>query len=97
MAHYKVTKVRKDSPPLNPTHKHIVGVLTEDGAYHTVQEVVDSLAQGDTWATSVEGEPEVEILAQPFCPKQWCMHAPYLATGSGETPLAADIEKLPPG
>jgi hypothetical protein len=96
MATYKVTKVRKESPPLNPAHKHLVGVLTDDGAYHPIQEVVDSIAKGDTWWTAAPEEPQAAIMPEPYCPKPFCMHGPYLASVPGES-LASDLEKLPPG
>jgi hypothetical protein len=96
MAIYKVTKVRKEAPSLNPNHKHIVGVVTEDGVYHSNQVVVDSLASGDSWWTSVPDEPEAEIIRLRCCPQAWCLHAPYLASVPGES-LASDLERLPPG
>jgi hypothetical protein len=96
MAHFKVTRVRKAAPPLNPSHTHIVGVVTDDGVYHPNQEVVDSIASGHAWWTSVPGEPEAAIGPVPHCPKPWCMHGPYLESTPSET-LANDLEKLPPG
>jgi hypothetical protein len=93
---HKVTKVRKESPPLNPNHKHIVGVVTDDGVYHPNQEVAESIASGDVWLTSVPDEPEAEIQVAPFCKHPWCFHKPYLATTPAET-LANDVERLPPG
>ena len=96
MATYRVTKVRKERPALNPNHEHIVGVITDDGVYHTVQEVVDSLGGGDLWVTSAEDAPEATILEAPFCQHEWCLHKPYLASTPGNT-LASDLEKLPRG
>ena len=96
MATYKVTKVRKEAPPLNPSHEHIVGVVTDDGAYHTVREVADSIGQGNTWYTSASGAPEAMIGVELFCTHAWCLHAPYLSSTPGET-LASDLEKLPRG
>ncbi|HTP52163.1 MAG TPA: DUF3892 domain-containing protein [Anaeromyxobacteraceae bacterium] len=96
MASYRVTKVRKEAPALNPSHEHIVGVVTDDGAYHTVQEVVDSIRGGDVWRAFVEGEPEAMIGIEPFCSRPWCMHSPYLSSTPGET-LATDLERLPRG
>jgi hypothetical protein len=95
MASHKVTKVRKEAPALNPSHEHIVGVLTDDGAYHTVQEVADSIAAGDAWETSVPGEQDAPISVQDVCPKGWCMHRPYLSS-NGDS-LASDLERLPRG
>jgi len=95
MSTHRVTKVRKAPPPLNPSHEHIVGVVTEDGAYYTNQQVADSLAAGDVWVAAA-GDAEADILAQPFCPNGWCMHQPYLASVPGNT-LATDLEKLPRG
>jgi hypothetical protein len=96
MTTYRVTKVRKEPPPLNPSHEHIVGVVTDEGAYYTVQQVVDSLATGDVWLASVAGEPEAAITAEPFCSHTWCMHQPYLASVAGNT-LATDLERMPRG
>jgi len=96
MATYKVTKVRKEAPPANPAHKHLVGVLTDDGVYHSIQEVVDSIARGDTWWTAAPGEPEAEIVPLRTCPGQWCQRSPYLQSVPGDS-LASDLEKLPHG
>jgi hypothetical protein len=96
MAIHKVTKVRKEASPMSPPHEHIVGVLTDDGAYHTVQEVVDSIERGDAWEAWVPGEPAAAIRPELACPKGWCMHRPYLTSEGGDT-LAADLEKLPRG
>lgn len=96
MATYKVTRVRKEAPPLNASHEHIVGVLTDDGSYFTNQQVVDSIQAGDVWLASVAGESEAKILAEPFCPKGWCMHQPYLVSVITDT-LATDLERMPRG
>jgi hypothetical protein len=96
MATYKVTKVRKEPPALNPSHDHIVGVLTADGAYYTNQQVAESIQRGDLWVASAPGEPDAEILTQPVCPNGWCMHQPYLASVPSAT-LATDLEKMPRG
>jgi len=96
MATYKVTKVRKAAPALNPSHEHIVGVLTDDGAYHTVQEVADSIKAGNVWLTSVAGELDAVIGVDLFCRHGWCMHAPYLSSSPTES-LATDLEKMPRG
>jgi len=95
MATYNVTKVRKEAPALNPSHEHIVGVLTDDGAFHTNREVAASIEAGDTWQTLVEGE-SAPIGVDPHCRHKWCMHAPYLSTTPSAT-LATDLEKLPRG
>ncbi len=96
MTVHKVTKVRKEAPALNPSHEHVVGVVTDDGVYHTVQEVVDSIGRGDQWQASAPGEPEAPIRPEPFCPGDWCMQRPYLSSEPG-TSLATDLEKLPRG
>lgn len=96
MKTYRVTKVRKEAPPLNESHKHIVGVITEDGAYHTNQEVVDSIRSGDVWLACAADELPAPLLPQDVCPHGWCMHQPYLASVPGAT-LATDLEKLPRG
>jgi len=93
MANFKVTKVRK-APAANQAHKHIVGLVTDGGAEHTVQQVLESLARGDSWWTAVPGEPEAEIMRIPTCTKAWCMHGPYLTSTPGES-LASDLERLP--
>ena len=96
MATFKVTRVRREYPPLNRSHQHIVGVVTDDGVFHTNQEVVDSLAAGHTWRTLVPDEPEAEILPEPHCSKPWCLHSPYLSSTPGPS-LATDLERMPPG
>ena len=96
MASYTVTKVRKEAPSGNPSHEHIVGVVTTDGAYHTNQEVATSIANGDVWQALVQGEREALIKVDPFCPRAWCVLQPYLSTVLGDT-LATDLEKLPRG
>jgi hypothetical protein len=96
MASYKVTRVRKERPALNPDHEHLVGVLTGDGAYHTVQEVVASIERGDQWFTSLPGEQDAAILVEDSCRHGWCMHRPYLSSAGNDT-LATDLEKMPRG
>ena len=96
MANYKVTKVRKEAPAQNPSHEHIIGVVTDDGVYHPIQEVVDSIVAGHEWHASVPGEPPALLRAEPFCSQGWCMHRPYLSSEPGTT-LATDLEKMPRG
>jgi hypothetical protein len=95
MATYKVTRVRKEASSLRPSHEHIVGVVTDDGAYHTVPEVVASITVGDLWETSVPGERDVPIVVEEHCPGDWCMLRPYLSS-TGDS-LASSLEKLPRG
>jgi len=94
MAIFRVTKVRKEAMPLDPKHEHIVGVQTDDGAYHPLPEVVASIERGDEWRTAAAGEPEAAISVEPYCTKPWCLRAPYLASEPGES-VASDLEKLP--
>jgi len=96
METHNVIKVRKERPVLNPDHEHIVGVVTEDGAYHSIQEVVDSIRLGHLWQTSVAGENKNPIRIDLHCPHSWCLHQPYLSTATAET-LATDLERLPRG
>lgn len=95
MAIYNVTKVRKEAPAQNPSHEHIVGLVTDDGAYHTNQEVAESIRAGNTWQTLVSGETAL-IGVDDYCGYKWCMHAPYLRSTPGPS-LATDLEKLPRG
>ena len=92
----RVTRVRKASPELNPSHEHIVGVLTDDGAYHTVQEVADGILAGEEWLSVVEGEEPAHIKVEDCCPKGWCMFRPYLSSLGGDS-VATDLERLPRG
>ena len=96
MTTHRVTRVRKASPELDPSHEHLVGVLTEDGTYHTVEEVAERIRAGEAWLASAPGEPDAPIWVEDCCPKGWCMHRPYLSSAGGDT-LATDLERMPRG
>ena len=96
MSTFVVHRVRKQALPLDPSHEHVIGVLTEDGAFHSNQEVAESIARGDTWRAATPDGREASIRVEPFCTRGWCMLAPYLATVPSET-LATSLEKLPQG
>ena len=84
MATYNVTKVdmQWSTNAGSKNHEHIVGVKTGAGVYYSNQEVVDSIKAGNTWQTSVEGEPKATIkeYQHTYCPEPKCLHKPYLTT-----------------
>lgn len=93
MATYIVTNVRKESSE-DETHKHIEGVCTDDGTYHTRKEVVDSINQGNTWKTQAEGY-EATIRPIRYCPKGGCLATPYIETNPDSTKMD-NLENLDP-
>ena len=83
MTTYIVTSVRKELSS-DGSHRHIEGVCTQDGTHYTRAEVVDSIDEGDTWETSVDGY-EAVIRPIDFCPRTNCDAAPYIRTNLDST------------
>src|SRR2546421_7350600 len=97
MATYDVTKVRKEKAGTgNNAHEHIIGVIASSGTFSTNQQVVDSIKAGNTWQTSVPGEPKAKIKELRFCPHSACTHTPYLTTHPDHT-TKNNLENLPRG
>lgn len=97
MATYNVTKVRKEKVTIEgSSHEHIIGVVTDAGNYCTNKSVVDSINAGNTWQTSVPGEPKAKIREQTYCPKASCFHKPYLTTYPDHSEKN-NLENLPRG
>jgi hypothetical protein len=83
MAEYIVTKVHKQSSG-DGSHRHIQGVCTEDGTYHSREEVVDSINDGNVWRTRAGGyEERIKILE--YCPEPRCFATPYITTNPDST------------
>ena len=88
---YDVTKVRKEK---SEHHEHIIGVITSANIYYTNQEVVTSIKGGNTWQTSVPGEPKATIKEMAYCPHPACYHKPYLTT-EADSSKKNNLENLP--
>ncbi len=97
MATY-LTKMRKETVRNNAgsSHEHIIGVITNPGAYYTNLDVVDSITALGDWYTSVEGQPKAKIRPLAYCPKADCYHKPYLTTDPDHT-VKNNLENLPRG
>lgn len=93
MATYVVTGVRKALAP-NKMHRHIEGVCTDDGTYHSRRYVVDSIEAGHTWVTRA-GDYEAAIEVIDSCPYPDCPARPYIRTNPDPTELD-NLEDLPP-
>jgi hypothetical protein len=75
------------------SHRHIVGVCTDDRVYHSVRVVVESIGIGDNWRTKVGGfEEAIKVLAE--CPAPGCTAAPYIET-TRRSPRKENLENLP--
>lgn len=94
MATYDVVKVRKESAA--DGHRHIIGVIVAGGAYSTNRTVVDSIKAGNTWQTSVAGEPKAKIKESNSCTRSGCSHKPYLTTAPDHS-TKNNLENLPEG
>lgn len=94
MATFTVIKVRKERAS-DGTHRHIEGVITDDGVHYTRREVVSSIDQGDVWRTSAGGY-SATIGKLPYCVNPNCRAAPYLTTNPASTKLD-NLENLPEG
>ena len=92
MTRYTVTKIRKEWS-VDKTHRHLEGVITEDGTHYTRREVVDSIAEGHTWVTSAGGSV-VRISTVVCCHHAFCYALPYLRTNPRSTGLD-NVENLP--
>jgi hypothetical protein len=92
MTTYTVTKVSRVQAN---GHKHLSGVYTDSGVHYTRQEVVDSLALGNTWETSAGGF-SAKIKKVTYCPYGSCMTTPYITTNPDSTKLD-NLENLPEG
>lgn len=92
MSKQLVTKVRKQI--CSQRFHHIVGVLTNDGQFHSNETVVNSIAAGQKWVTSVPSEPEATIKRLATCPR--CNYGPYLTTAPDHS-TKNNLENLPQG
>jgi len=78
VATYSVTGVRKVLSN-DFSHRHIVGVCTDDGAYVSVATVAASIHAGHTWRIKSGGHEET-IRVVDECPTPLCTTAPYIET-----------------
>jgi hypothetical protein len=85
MSSYTVTGVRKELSA-DGTHRHIEGVCTTSGVHYTRQEVVNSIAAGNTWTTSAGGFTAT-ITTMTYCPKPNCLAKPYIKTNPDSSKL----------
>lgn len=92
---YEVNKARFEYAK-GYSHKHIIGLVTIYGTYFTNQQIVDSLNAGDTWQTSVPGEPKAKIHPIGYCPRDQCYHKPYLTTYADNS-SKNNLDNLPEG
>ena len=94
MATFTVIKVRKERAE-DGTHRHIEGVITDDGSHYTRSEVASSIDQGDTWQTNAGGY-SATIGKLPYCLNPSCLASPYITTHPTSTQLD-NLENLPEG
>lgn len=94
MSTYTVTKVRKEFSA-DQSHRHLEGVITTAGIHYTRNEVVNSIAAGNTWMTSAGGY-SATIRSVSYCPKGSCLAKPYIQTNPDSTKLD-NLENLPEG
>lgn len=92
MATYIVTRVRKVISE-DGSHLHIAGVCAGE-RYYTREQVIDSIARGDTWRTDAGGY-SAEIRLAPRCPRYLCSATPYIQTNPGSS-LKDNLENLDP-
>jgi Protein of unknown function (DUF3892) len=93
MAEYIVTGVRKALSE-DATHRHISDVCTQGAIRHTRQEVIDSIRQGDSWKTLIDGHA-AEIRIVDSCQHDGCSLSPYIATNP-DTTTQDNLENLAP-
>jgi hypothetical protein len=93
----RAVKVRKETVANDKKeiHAHIVGVITEDGLYHTNQDVVRGISAGQDWYTMEDGK-KARIRPLGYCPNSSCYHKPYITTNPDHT-TANNLENLPRG
>ena len=96
MATFHVIKVKKEATIIRGTpHRHIIGVITNDGVEWTNEEVVTSIeVHQNDWCTSVPGQPMAKIRPFDSCPTTGCPHRPYLMTEADST-AENNLENLP--
>jgi len=78
VATYVVTRVRKQWS-VDGSHRHIVGVCTDDGVHWRRIDVARSIDAGDVWRTSADGHDAI-IRTTAYCPHPGCVATPYLQT-----------------
>lgn len=78
MAIFTVNGVRKVLSD-DFSHRHIVGICTNDHAYHSLSEVIVSISEGNIWRTKCGGyEETIQVVNKCFAPG--CLTAPYIET-----------------
>jgi len=92
VAQYTVTKVRKEDAD---GHRHLEGVITNNGTHYTTQQVYDSIEAGDSWKTQVAGTTAI-IKQGAACGYEGCSAAPYVTTNPDGTKYD-NLENLPEG
>jgi Protein of unknown function (DUF3892) len=93
MSDHLVTGVRK-TLSADATHRHISDVCTQGAIRYTRQEVIDSIREGDSWRTLVDGD-SAEIHIVVACPWKGCGLSPYIATNPDST-KKDNLENLDP-
>ncbi len=91
---YTVVKVRKELSN-DPSHRHIEGVITDDGTHYTRQQVASSIDAGNVWKTSADGYTAT-IRNVTYCHHASCYASPYLATNP-DSSKKDNLENLPEG
>jgi len=73
---------------ISGSHEHVAGVWTSDDVYVARDDVLRSLALGDSWWTLDDGR-RVALRRVTHCPWPGCSLIPYLFVGAAD-PGAAD-------
>lgn len=92
MSTYSVNRVRREWSS-DYAHKHIAGVYTTDGVYHSRAEVVASIKAGNHWYSSGGGNT-AKIHVVQKCMKYGCLMTPYISTNADGS-LGDNLDKLP--
>jgi hypothetical protein len=93
MAVRTATHVRMAGTNGGGAHEHIVGVCTDDARFHSREQVVRSLAAGDTWRT-FDGHDHAPIRTIDTCKHPGCPTTPYITTHRDDT-ITDNLDNLP--
>jgi hypothetical protein len=91
MAEHIVIGVRK-ALSADATHRHISELCTAGPIHYTLQEVIDSIRDGDTWRTLDDGY-RADVRIVDSCLEDGCGLSPYIATDRDGT-ANDDLENL---
>jgi len=66
------------------THRHVSALCTAGPIHYDLQEVIDSIREGERWRTLADGH-SADIHIAGACPHDGCTLSPYIATDPGST------------